>query len=68
MPPLNPQVLALLACPVPDCHGGLAERGGRLVCTRCGLRYRMDEGWPVLLPEEAEPPEEPVGSTKPAAE
>ena len=57
MPPLNPELLAILACPVSTCHGPLELRGERLVCTRCGLRYRVEEHWPVLIPEEAEPPE-----------
>ena len=57
MPPLNPELLAILACPVSTCHGPLEQRDDRLVCTRCGLRYRVEENWPVLIPEEAEPPE-----------
>ncbi len=58
MPPLSPQLLAILACPVSDCHGALEERDGRLVCLLCGRSYRIEEGWPVLIPEEAEPPPE----------
>jgi uncharacterized protein YbaR (Trm112 family) len=34
----------------------LRQEGDRLVCERCGLRYRIEESWPVLIPEEAEPP------------
>jgi uncharacterized protein YbaR (Trm112 family) len=52
-----PELLAILACPVPACHAPLEPRAGRLVCTRCGLRYRVEAEWPVLIPEEAEPPE-----------
>jgi uncharacterized protein YbaR (Trm112 family) len=57
MPSLSPELLAILACPVRTCHGPLELRGDKLVCTRCGLRYRVEEHWPVLIPEEAEPPE-----------
>ncbi len=57
--PLSPELLKILACPVPDCHGRLELRGERLVCVRCGLRYRIEERWPVLIPDEAEPPQEP---------
>ena len=55
MAAIRPEILALLACPQPTCRGGLALVDERLVCGKCGLRYRMDEGWPVLIPEEAEP-------------
>jgi uncharacterized protein YbaR (Trm112 family) len=55
---VSPELLAILACPVPECHGPLEERDGKLVCLRCGLRYRVEERWPVLLPDEAEPPAE----------
>ena len=58
MPPLSPQLLAILACPVADCHGELEQRDDRLVCRRCGLRYRIEERWPVLIPDEAEPPQD----------
>ncbi len=61
--PISPELLAILACPVPECHGPLEEREGKLVCRRCGLRYPMEEGRPVLLPEEAEPP---AGAEPPA--
>ena len=54
--PLPPDLLAILVCPVPECRAPLAERAERLVCTRCGLRYRTEHGWPVLIPDEAEPP------------
>ena len=58
MSPLDPELLAILVCPVSACHGGLEQRADRLVCTQCGRRYRIEERWPVLIPEEAEPPEE----------
>jgi uncharacterized protein YbaR (Trm112 family) len=61
MSPISAALLAILACPAADCHGRLEERGDRLVCVRCGLRYRVEEHWPVLIPDEAEPaqPDEP---------
>jgi uncharacterized protein YbaR (Trm112 family) len=30
--------------------------GERLVCAKCGRRYRIDDGIPVMLIDEAEPP------------
>ncbi len=59
MTPLTAELLSILACPVHDCHGRLEQRQQRLVCLRCGRRYRVEENWPVLIPEEAEPPETP---------
>lgn len=58
VPKISPQVLAILACPVSMCHGTLRQSDDRLVCERCGRRYRIEEHWPVLIPEEAEPPPE----------
>ncbi|HMQ16063.1 MAG TPA: Trm112 family protein [Phycisphaerae bacterium] len=53
---IAPELLELLACPAPECRGGLALAGERLVCARCGRRYRVEMNWPVLIPEEAEGP------------
>ena len=55
---VSPELLKILACPVTDCHGELEQRGGKLVCVRCGLQYRVDQRWAVLIPDEAEPPQE----------
>lgn len=54
--PLGSDVLAILVCPVPDCRGALRPEEGELVCTRCGLRYPLDEVGAVLIPEEARSP------------
>ncbi|TWT42350.1 hypothetical protein RAS1_34810 [Phycisphaerae bacterium RAS1] len=56
MTPIRPELLEILVCPVPACHGNLQEQADRLVCLRCGLRYRIEQSWPVLIPEEADPP------------
>ncbi len=56
--PLNPELLALLVCPVPGCHGRLEVAGERMVCVSCGLRYPFEGRWPVLIPDEAEPSQE----------
>ncbi len=53
---IAPELLKLLRCPVPECRGELEPRGEYLVCTRCRLRYPVSERWPVLIPEEAQPP------------
>lgn len=51
---LDPEFVALLACP--DDHGPVREEGDRLVCERCGRRYPVRDGIPVMLVEEAELP------------
>lgn len=56
MTTIRQELLEILACPVPTCHGRLEQRNDRLVCQACGLRYRIEQTWPVLIPEEAEPP------------
>jgi len=53
--PLAPELLAILVCPVPECHGRLEQRGPDLACLGCGLQYPIEEHWPVLIPEEARP-------------
>ncbi|MCS7172516.1 MAG: Trm112 family protein [Armatimonadetes bacterium] len=53
---VDPELLALLVCPV--CRTPVRPEGDCLVCTRCGRRYPVREGIPVMLVEEAEGPEE----------
>ena len=51
---LPDKFLAKLACP--KCKGKLSylEDKERLVCSECSLAYRVDNGVPVLLIDEAE--------------
>jgi uncharacterized protein YbaR (Trm112 family) len=55
---IDPELLELLACPSDD-HAPLREEvradGSDLVCTYCGSRFRIDDGIPVLLLDEATP-------------
>jgi phosphomannomutase len=55
---LDPDLLAILACPSDD-HAPLREevRGGRpvLVCTSCLSSFPIEDGIPVLLRDEATP-------------
>ncbi len=60
MSSINAELLQILACPLPECRAALELRDERLVCTGCGRRYPIEERWPVLIPEEAELPEEPA--------
>ncbi len=51
--PLAPELKEILACP--RCKGGLEfhEERGEIHCLRCRLAYRIEEGIPVMLVEEA---------------
>lgn len=53
---IDPKLLEILACPVCKTEVRLAE--DRLVCVRCGRRYPIRDGIPVMLVEEAEDPKD----------
>ena len=53
---LSPELLEILACP--KCKGDLeyrAEPEEQLVCHACRLAYRVEDGIPVMLIDEATP-------------
>lgn len=52
---LDPDFLALLACP--RCRGGLTPVGAQegLACESCRLVYPIEEEIPQMLPEKARP-------------
>jgi len=52
MKTLDSKLLAILACPV--CRGKVDEIGGFVVCQRCGRRYPIRGGIPIMLPDQAE--------------
>lgn len=63
---LDPQLLDILACPSDD-HAKLVvgtpadPEADALTCTECGRQFRVDDGVPVLLLDEAiEPGEQPA--------
>ncbi len=49
---ISKELLDVLACP--KCKGPVALRGDALECDACRLRYRIDDGIPVMLIDEAE--------------
>jgi len=55
---LDPELLEILACP--DCKGDVEYRESEsvIVCLKCGLRYPVRDGIPIMLVEEAERPSE----------
>jgi len=52
---ISPDLLKILACP--KCKQSVAynDKTDSLDCNQCRLRYRVDEGIPVMLEEEARP-------------
>lgn len=55
MTEIDPQLLKLLVCPVPQCRGKLEPVADGLTCAACGLTYDTSDGWPNLIPEDAKP-------------
>ncbi len=49
---ISKELLDVLACP--QCKGPVELRGDSLECDACRLRYRIDDGIPVMLIDEAE--------------
>ncbi len=49
------ELMEILVCP--SCKGEVGEEDPELVCTRCGLRYPVRDGIPIMLIEEATKPE-----------
>ncbi|MBI2104617.1 MAG: Trm112 family protein [Candidatus Omnitrophica bacterium] len=50
---IDPKLLEILICPA--CKAEVKLEQDRLVCTRCGRRYPIRDGIPVMLIGEAEP-------------
>jgi uncharacterized protein len=48
---LEPWVVRLLACPVD--RGTVRLDRGELVCTRCRRRYAVQDGIPIMIPDQA---------------
>lgn len=51
---IDKELLDILACP--ECKEPVELQQDRLVCVRCGRRYPIRSGIPVMLADEAEPP------------
>jgi len=52
---ISPDLLKILVCPM--AHAELKIEDGYLVCTRCGPRFKIEDGIPIMLIDEAELPE-----------
>jgi uncharacterized protein len=51
---IDKELLDILACPL--CKTPVREEEDRLVCAKCGRRYPVRDGIPVMLVDEAETP------------
>ncbi len=49
-------LMDILACP--KCRSGLEQAQEKLICTRCGRRYPIKDGIPIMLVDEAETPQD----------
>jgi uncharacterized protein YbaR (Trm112 family) len=54
---ISPELLEILRCPMdPGRKAHLLLEDNSLFCERCRLRFRIQDGFPVLVVEEAELP------------
>jgi uncharacterized protein YbaR (Trm112 family) len=49
---IDKELLDILACPA--CRGDVELREDRIVCRKCGKKYPVKDGIPVMLIDEAE--------------
>ena len=55
---IDPTLLEILRCPVHPDGPPLTERGGFLICAVDGSGYRVVDGIPRMLPDDAVPAEQ----------
>ena len=48
---IDKRLLEILACP--DCLGDVHQDGDWIVCEKCGRRYPIRDGLPIMLIEES---------------
>jgi uncharacterized protein YbaR (Trm112 family) len=53
---ISQDLLDILRCPLDPSNTKLKFENEGLVCERCALRFRIKDGFPVLVAEEAELP------------
>ena len=49
---IDDELMKILVCPA--CKSSLRYEGEKIVCTKCGRRYPIRNGIPVMLIEEVE--------------
>ncbi len=50
---INPELLEILRCPLNPSKARLVVDGADLICERCVLRFKVRDGFPILVVEEA---------------
>ena len=53
---ISPELLEILRCPLDPSRTRLLLKGEEFICERCQLRFKIKDGFPVLVVEEAELP------------
>ena len=53
---ISPDLLAILRCPLSPSTTRLLLQDSHLLCERCALRFKIKDGFPILVVEEAELP------------
>jgi hypothetical protein len=53
---ISQELLDILRCPRDPSRTRLTLEGDHLVCDRCRLQFKIKDGFPVLIVEEAELP------------
>jgi uncharacterized protein YbaR (Trm112 family) len=53
---VSPEFVEQLRCPLAPRLAGLTLRDDRLVCQHCELKFKIKDGLPNMIPEEAELP------------
>lgn len=51
---IDKALLDILACPA--CKGDVELKDERIVCSKCGRRYPIRDGIPIMMIDEAEMP------------
>lgn len=49
---IDDELMKILVCPA--CKGDVRLEGQKIVCAKCGRRYPIRDGIPVMLVDEAE--------------
>jgi uncharacterized protein YbaR (Trm112 family) len=54
---ISNDLLEILRCPMdPRRQSRLTLESDQLICQGCGMKYKIKDGFPVMVPEEAELP------------
>ncbi len=49
---IDKELLEILACP--SCKGDVELKNDKIVCVKCGLKYSIKDGIPIMLVDEAQ--------------